>query len=183
MALQYIVLHQLVNGFSSSNFPSGINCTILGIASPADDIEHSVSAEWLQSKAKLVAQETINPIKSSDPVYSKHRAFLHLAFLYIDLRRAIQWEDGPQILRHWKLWIPRFIGTGCKNYATEAVNLIAHINADFPKHTAYIATHNRTDPCDEVCSEAMDHKLVTHIEYLDGFVHLFPTDKLPHVAQ
>ena len=42
---------------------------------------------------------------------------------------------------------------------------------------------NGTDPCDEVCSEAMDHKLVTHIEYLDGFVHLFPTDKLPHVAQ
>lgn len=119
-------------------------CTILGIASPADDIEHAVSAEWLESKAKLIVEETIHPIKSKDPVYSKHRAFLHLAFLYIDLRRAIRWEDGPHIILHWKLWLPRFIGTGCKNYATEAVNLIAHINADFPKHTAYIATHNRT---------------------------------------
>ena len=119
-------------------------CSVLGLSSPADDIEHTANVEWLKAKAKFIVQETIHPIESSDPVYSKHRAFLHLAFLYIDLRCAIRWEDGPHILRHWKLWLPRFIGTGCKNYATEAVNLIANINADFPKHIAYIATHNRT---------------------------------------
>lgn len=119
-------------------------CSILGVTSPADDIEHLVNLEWFKTKAKFIVQQTINPIQSSDEVYSKHRAFLHLAFLYIDLRHAIRWEDGVHIVRHWKLWLPRFIGTGCKNYATEAVNLIAHIHADFPKHMAYIATHNRT---------------------------------------
>ena len=89
-------------------------------------------------------KETINPVSSSDPAYLKHRSFLHLAFLYIDLRTAIRWEDGVRIVRHWKLWLPRFIGTGCKNYAAEAVNLIAHLQADFPEHISYIVTHNRT---------------------------------------
>lgn len=119
-------------------------CSILDIDSPADRIEHTSDLEWLKVKAKTIVQGTIHPIQSIDQVYLKHRAFLHLAFLYIDLRRAIQYEDGPHIMRHWKFWLPRFIGTGCKNYATEAVNLIAHIYADFPKHIAYIATHNRT---------------------------------------
>lgn len=119
-------------------------CSIFDINSPSDDIQHTKSFEWLKEKAKVIVRETIHPIHSSDPVYLKHRSFLHLAFLYIDLRRAIQWEDGSHIIRHWKLWLPRFIGTGCKNYSAEAVNLIAHLNADFPKHIAYIATHNRT---------------------------------------
>lgn len=117
-------------------------CSILGINSPSDDIEHPADLEWLKTKAKFIVQETINPIQSSDTVYSKHRAFLHLSFLYIDLCRAIQWEDGQHIVMHWKLWLPRFIGTGCN--ATEAVNLITHLNADFPKHIAYIVTHNHT---------------------------------------
>ena len=119
-------------------------CSIFGISTPADDIEHQANLEWLKTKAKFIVQHTINPIQSGDAVYSKHRGFLHLAFLYIDLRHAIQWENGQQVIRHWKLWLPRFIGTGCKNYSTEAVNLIAHIHADFPKHISYIATHNRT---------------------------------------
>lgn len=119
-------------------------CSILGIASPTDDIEHTIDLEWLKAKAEVIVQQTINPIETSDPVYFKHRTFLHLAFLYIDLRQAIRWEDGPHIIRHWKLWLPRFIATGCKNYATEAANLITHIQADFPKHIPYIATHNRT---------------------------------------
>ena len=120
-------------------------CSILGINSSTDDIQHSPNLEWLKTKAQVIVRETINPIESSsDPVYAKHRAFLHLAYMYMDLRQAIRWENGPQIIRHWKLWLPRFIGTGCKNYATEAVNLVAHIEADFPKHIAYIATHNRT---------------------------------------
>lgn len=60
------------------------------------------------------------------------------------LHRAIRWEDGPHVIQHWTLWLLRFIGTGCKNYATEAVNLIAHLQADFSKYTAYIAIHNYT---------------------------------------
>lgn len=80
----------------------------------------------------------------SDPVYQKHRSFLHIAFLYTDLRNAIRWENGAHIIRHRKFWLPRFIGLGCKNYATEAVNLIAHLEADFFKHISYIVKRNRT---------------------------------------
>ena len=118
-------------------------CSILGIRSPKDDIEHIPTLEWLKMKATEIVKETITPVQSNDPVYARHRSFLHYAFLYMDLRRAIRW-DGEHITRHWKLWLPRFIGTGCKNYATEAVNLIANLTADFPKHISYIATHNRT---------------------------------------
>lgn len=31
-----------------------------------------------------------------------------LSFLYIDLRNAIRWEDGPRIVRHQKLWFRGF---------------------------------------------------------------------------
>ena len=34
-----------------------------------------------------------------------------------------------------------FVGMNCKNYATEALNLLTNLAA---KHTVYIATHNRT---------------------------------------
>ena len=119
-------------------------CSVLGIASASDDIPHTPSLQWLEEKAKSIVMQTIHPIRSSDPVYTRHRAFLHLGYMYVDLRHAIRWGDGPQIIRHWKLWLPRFVGAGCKNYSTEAINLIAHLEADFPRHIAYIATHNRT---------------------------------------
>ena len=80
----------------------------------------------------------------TDQVYAMHRGFLHLAFMYMDLRNAIRFEEGAQIVRHWKLWLPRFIGTGRKNYSKESVELIGNMLADFPKHIAFIATHNRT---------------------------------------
>ena len=70
--------------------------------------------------------------------------FLHIAYLYVDLREAIRWENGPQIVRHWKWWLPRFLATGHTNYASETVHLIANLQANFPKHIAYLATHNRT---------------------------------------
>ena len=119
-------------------------CSILGISSPGDSFAHSSTIQWLKDTAQKIVQEAINPIQSVDPAYTKHRSFLHLGFLYVDLRRAIRWEDGPHIIRHWKLWLPRFLECGCKNYSTEAVNLIANLHATFPRHTAYIAMHNRT---------------------------------------
>ncbi len=94
--------------------------------------------------AKGIVQKTIHPVSSTDPASLKHRSFLHLAFLYIDLRRAIQWENGSHTVRHWKFRLPRFIGTGCKNYAAGSVNLSAHLLADFPSLVAYIATQNCT---------------------------------------
>ena len=132
----------LIHAFRA-HFMAGI-CSILKIKSPTEHIEHTGSLEWLQEKAQTIVQRTIHPVTSIDQVYTKHRSFLHMAFLYLNLRTAIRWEDGPTIVRHWKLWLPRFIGTGCKNYTAEAINLIAHLKADFPKHIAYIATHNRT---------------------------------------
>ena len=84
------------------------------------------------------------PVQSDDPVFYFHKSFVHLTFLYLDLRLVIHWEDGEHILRHWKIWIPHFIGTGMKNYASEVANMIANMKADFPAHIAYIATHNHT---------------------------------------
>ena len=120
-------------------------CKHFGISSPQDNINHEVSSQWLHTTAETLASKTIFAFeKSDDPLYLFHRSFLHLAFIYSDLRIAIRCEDGPHIIRHWKYWIPHFLGAGMKNYAHEAANLIANIKADFPAHIAYIATHNRT---------------------------------------
>ena len=96
--------------------------------------------EWLRSTAERLITDTLMPEATStdgDQVYAMHRAFLHFAFLYVDLRNAIRYEDGEHIVRHWRLWPPRFIGTKRKNFATESVHLLASL-------TAYIAINNRT---------------------------------------
>ena len=107
-------------------------------------IDHPQSRQWLEHKAQLIVSNVLMPSTSIDPVYRMHRSLLHLAFLYVDLREAIWWECGEHIVRHWKWWLPRFIATGCSNYATGAVHLITNLRADFPKHISYITTHNRT---------------------------------------
>ncbi len=118
--------------------------SLLGVSDVADTIIHENTGEWLRKQAEILVKELLMPKTTQDPVHMLHKSFLHHAFLYVDLRRAIRWEDGPQIVRHWKWWIPRFIGTGKKMYAAEAVNMIANVTADFPKHIAYLAIHNRT---------------------------------------
>lgn len=55
---------------------------------------------------------------------TKCTGFLHLGFLYHELRNAIRWKNGEQII----------IGTGW------AVNLVAKLDSDL---LSYIATHNR----------------------------------------
>lgn len=112
--------------------------------SPDDPIEHSSTESWLQETADQLVLKTLMPSNSTDPVYKMHRSFLHQAYLYIDLREAIRWENGQQIVRHWKFWLPHFLAEGFTNYATEAIHLISNLTALFPKHIAYIATHNRT---------------------------------------
>ncbi len=116
----------------------------LGIQDASDSIIHQDSEEWLREQAEKLTKETLMPQTTDDSVHMLHKCFLHHAFLYVDLREAIRWENGPQIVRHWKWWIPRFIGTAKNNYAAEAVNMVANLTADFPKHIAYLATHNRT---------------------------------------
>lgn len=113
----------------------------LKLTSISDTIKHDNSLEWLKSMAENLVRETIMP---ADEAQTMNRAFLHMAFLYIDLRNSIRYEDGPHVVRHYKLWLPRFIGTGRRNYAVECINVIGNLCADFPKHLSYIATHNRT---------------------------------------
>lgn len=117
---------------------------MFNIKDPSQPIPHDSSLEWLQTTAEHLVKDTIAPTTSNDPTFQLHRSLLHLGFLYFDLRSAIRWENGPDIISHWKLWLPRFLGLGMKNYANEAAQLISNVNADFPKHIAYIATHNRT---------------------------------------
>lgn len=108
---------------------------------PSHMICKLLDLEWLESTAKLLVADTLFPVASTDPVCLCHGTFLHTAFMYVNLRNSIRWENGPEIIRRWKWWIPRFLGTEKRNYAIEATNLIINISADFPRH---IVTHNRT---------------------------------------
>lgn len=78
-------------------------CTLFNIQSPADSIPHPCSMQWLHTTAQRLMNESLKPIKLDDPVYSLHRSFVQIAFLYIDLRNVIRWEHGPHIITHWKL--------------------------------------------------------------------------------
>ena len=62
----------------------------------------------------------------------------------MDLRKAIRHEEGTHIIRLWKHWAILFLGTNRKNYSAEAYNLLCNLQASYPKHIAYIVTHNRT---------------------------------------
>lgn len=64
-----------------------------------DEVGEETSIEWLKSKPILVVEASVMPTNSSDAAYSMHRCFMHGAFQYIDLRNAIRYEDGPQIIR------------------------------------------------------------------------------------
>ena len=119
-------------------------CQLLKITAPTDNIPHLCTQQWLRDTADMIVKSAVMPMKTIDPVHSLHRTFIHLSYLYIDLREAIRWENGPQLIRHWKFWLPRFIATGMKNYVTESVRLLANFIADYPRHIAYIITHNRT---------------------------------------
>ena len=119
-------------------------CTQLHIDTPDAPIAHESTLQWLEATANSIVSQTLYPSTFTDTVYGLHRSFLHTAFLYADLRQAIRFEKREQIIRHWKWWLPRFHATGCKNYATEAANLVVNLTAWFPKHISYIAIHNRT---------------------------------------
>ena len=116
----------------------------LNVEKASDPVDHPTSISWLKTTAEELVAELLMPKPCDDPVHHLHKSFLHKAFLYVDLREAIRWENGPQIILHWKLWLPRFLATGQTNYASEAVHLIANVTANFPRHIAYLATHNRT---------------------------------------
>ena len=121
-------------------------CSHLGMSRPTDSLVHDCSREWLESTANL----------SSDQKYSHlSQRILSTACinpfstwgsctLYIDLRNAIRSEEGQHIIRLWKHWSVLFLALNKCNYSKEAMNLLANINASYPKWLAYIVTHNRT---------------------------------------
>ena len=85
------------------------------IATHTDSIPHLCTEQWLRNTADMIVTTSTMPKKTKDPLHSFHLSLLHFGFLYADLREAIRWENGPQIMRHWKFWLPRFIATGMKN--------------------------------------------------------------------
>jgi hypothetical protein len=114
-------------------------CHLLGLKTPSDPIPHPKTQQWLHDTAERIALSALNHQKHlTNPVHNLHLQFLHQAFLYVDLREAVRWEDGPHIVGYWKLWLPKFIATGRKNYAAECVQMLAHLCADFPKHISYM---------------------------------------------
>ena len=70
------------------------------ISSSSDAIEHVISKKWLEQQAERLVGLLLIPKKSDDPAYTDPIYHLHHAFLYVDLREAIRWENGPQIVRH-----------------------------------------------------------------------------------
>ena len=119
-------------------------CTELCISSPEADIEHEPTLQWMESTASSIVANTLYPSSScSDPVHNLHRTFLHTGFLYSDLRQAIRFEDGHHIIRHWKLWLPRFLGSGCKTMLSRQPTYLSISQQGF-HDISHIATHNRT---------------------------------------
>lgn len=85
-------------------------CTLLNINSPDERIDHPSTKQWLVEKSKWIASNAIDfTPDTEDAIYSLHRFILHYGFLYSDLRNTIRWEDGPQVIRYWKFWLPCFV--------------------------------------------------------------------------
>lgn len=91
-------------------------CTELHVETPEAPITREATLQWLETTADMVVANTEYPLTSSNPdtIHTLHCCFLHTAFLYSNLWQAILFEEGPQVIRHWKWWIPRFLVT---NYA------------------------------------------------------------------
>ena len=88
--------------------------SMFGISSGDETIEHEVSAQWLQYAASKAVDRTLILSESTDDLHSFSRSFMHAAFLYYDLRQAIRFEEGEHIIRHWKYWLPYFLGSTWK---------------------------------------------------------------------
>ena len=73
-------------------------CTQLKLESPDSLLMSQPCSGRKQKQKRLFHRSCIDPI--SDPVYGLHHTFLHIAFLYVDLRSAIQFEEGEHIIRH-----------------------------------------------------------------------------------
>lgn len=110
------------------------------VSSVKASIPHQFNRRWLVDTSKAIIEKALLPLET--PTYQQ--SFMYTSFLYLDLRQSIRVEDGEHIIRMWRLWLPHFLGTDRKNYSFEAANLMCNLKAYFPKHIAYVVTHNRT---------------------------------------
>lgn len=76
-------------------FKSHLIASIMRELKMTDCINHTQSHQWLHDTAKRIVSCALMPTQSDDPVYQLHTSFLHLSFLYVDLREAIRWEKWP----------------------------------------------------------------------------------------
>ena len=127
-------------------------CTNQNTPSILQPVEYEgTSLEWLSSTAKCVVEKYIVPKESKDPVYvyavqSRVRIPYmfsvtrpYVGFLYTDLKRLIRYDKGVHIIR---LEHSYFLAPITRT--TLQGNLLWNLQATYPKHIAYIVTHNRT---------------------------------------
>ena len=91
------LMHSFIAHFTASIL------TILNATSTADYIQHEPTKKWLYEKSIEIVTKCIVHATSTDPAYNLHRLFLHHAYLYVDLREAIRWENGQAIVQHLSL--------------------------------------------------------------------------------
>ena len=58
----------------------------LKLDDPSAQYDHPCSLAWLQSEAEKLANKLLTPTESVDPIHSMHKAFLNVAYSYVDLR-------------------------------------------------------------------------------------------------
>lgn len=122
------------------------------LSSPAQNIPDRLEKNetWLKLEAEKIVRISLLPTEPSvvlaevDQIYEIHRRLMYMGFLYIHLRDCIRREDGPRIISAWKYWLILFLGSGRRNYSTEAANLLANLRANWSPSMAFIQTHNRT---------------------------------------
>ena len=100
------------NEFILHTFKAHLKVAIASVltANTEGEVDHESTKEWLYEKAEEVVCKCLMPPQTpiDDPVNSIHHTLLHVSFMYLDLREAIRWEDGPDIISHWKWWMPHF---------------------------------------------------------------------------
>ena len=91
--------------------------TLLSASMSSSKLRHMIS-HWSGSMRwqHRIVNNSITPCHKSlsDPVYGLHQSFVATAFLYLNLRQAIRFENGAHIIHLWKMWLLRFWVLGRK---------------------------------------------------------------------
>ena len=114
----FCVGDEFLTRFSSTPFGSMLQA--FNVTSSKAPIPHQFNRRWLEDTSKAIVEKVLLPLET--PTYQQ--SFMYTSFLYLDLRQSIRFEEGKNIIRMWRLWLPYFLGTDRKNYSCEAANLV-----------------------------------------------------------